>query len=416
MPVVFKLRVKDPNLPDMADKNRAHIMYIGKYSGAGKYIAKNMGMEHGLFGKYNERDFGDIESIENAAAYVKRKTLKGTIMYRNIISLEESTAIAKGFDNRKDWEDFIQQQIFSMAEKIGIPASRLEYVCAVHMERGHPHMHFTMWDKNQGIKKPFVHESVSNSIRLDLNKAVFHEELSELYEIKNNARQALTDGTKDFFNGFFESFEMDSNSVFIEELKANPDHAGGYMFSPNVSDESLDSFAKSIFEFKSKIPKSGRVTYKTLTPDLKEELKNIIKELIATNEDFSREFDIFIDTNVELTAFYASDENLEEAQEKAAQSAEEDILKRLSNQLLKEIKNIDTQQRQQENQEKQQAFMRYQAFMVMKSLFSYFSRFSESENNRRDIAIDRRKGELSKQARKELAIKLEHASGIDWER
>jgi len=415
----------NPNLPDMANKNKANIMYIGQYSGAGSTIAKNKDMKHGLFGKYNGRDSGDIESIKNAATYVKLKTQKGTNMYRGIISLEEKEALKHGFDNRMEWESFIQQQIFSMADKIDIPASRLEYVCAVHMQRGHPHMHFTMWDKNQGLKKAYVHESISNSIRCDINKAFYQEELAELYIVKNNSRDDLTCSTKDFFKDFFDPIQNMTKKeldMLVGELQQNPDHAAGQIFDSKVTDETLENIGLRIIRFREKLPKSGHITYKTLTPDLKEELKGIVKDIINSNASFSRELEIYIDTNVELVSFYSAKKNLKTEQEKAAKSAEEDVLKRLSNQLLKEIKEINN--RLYENQEKEyqnnqterwQEQTRYHTFMIIKNLFSFFSRIAESEQ-RRGSSFNRRKDELSKQAKKELAIKLEHKSSIDWER
>jgi len=286
-------------------------------------------------------------------------------------------------------------------------------------------MHFTMWDKNQGIKKPFVHESISNSIRLDINKAFYYEELEEIYAVKNNARQNISAGTKDFFKSFFNPIHSMTKKEFdmiVEELQQNPDHASGYLFNSKIDDAVLDNLALRIFQFKDKLPKSGRITYKTLNPELKDELSGIVKDIISSNSDFKRELDIYIDTNMELATYYSSEEDLEAEQEKTAKSAEEYIIKRLSNQLLKEIKEMNNQLYENQKEEyrnnqleRQSEQMRYHTFMLIKNLFSFFSRFSESEQ-RRTASYDRSKVELSKQAKKELAIKLEHKSGIDWER
>lgn len=114
-----------------------------------------------------------------------------------------------------------------MADKIGIPSSNLEYCAAVHMDKGRPHIHFMFWDKEQGVKKPFVHSSVSNKIRIDLTKKIFEDELYQLYQLKNEVRDILTDNSNDFFKSFFEPFKYMTEKEYKKEkseLKINPDN------------------------------------------------------------------------------------------------------------------------------------------------------------------------------------------------
>lgn len=303
-PVVFKLRVIDPLSRNAPLRNRAHIFYIAKRIGA----SLNEGLSHGLTGKIGDNEFGVIKNIKENADYIKQKTDDGTIMYRGIISLAEEDAIRLGYDSKEAWERLIQENIFDIAEKTGVPASRLEYVAAVHMDKGHPHIHFMFWDKEQGVKKAFIHPKVSNQIRIDLTKHIYRDELEELYQLKNNARDVLSGDSDKFFKDFFEYIMKMSHKEYrqaMEELKNNPENAAGYFMNNRLSPAYLETFADKIFAFKEKLPKTGRINYQLLPPELKSELEDIITELIATNEDFSREFDNYVNTSETIASYYS---------------------------------------------------------------------------------------------------------------
>ena len=404
-PIMFKLRVIAPNAKDAPARNKAHIFYIGKRPG----VSLNDGMAHGLFGKMQGEEFSEIKSIGKASEYIHEKTIDRTIMYRGVISLKEADALRLGFDKREEWEKLIKQNIFEMADKIGVPASRIEYACAVHMDVGHPHIHFMFWDKEQDVKKPFVHPRISNDIRVSLTKKIYHDEMQELYQLKNEARDGLTAETDSFFKDFFEPFRNMTEQAYrrtMAELRRNPDNALGLLVNNRIPNVMLDDFAAKIFEFREKLPPKGRINYKTLKPELKEELADIVWELIATNEDFYSEFEKYTDVSRALASYYTTDET---ALDKAKQKAEDDLIKRLSNKLLnavKETRRSEKDDRQSKND------MRSQALRIFASLFSFLSRENEAQKQKWEDA----RGELSAQAKKDLAIKEEHASGLDWER
>ena len=346
-PVVFKLRVVSPRSRDAPARNRAHVFYIGKRPG----VELNEGMYHGLFGKTSGNDFGQYDNIRETADYVHQKTKEGTIMYRAIISLAEADALQLGYDSKESWENLVKENILDIAEKIGVPPSRLEYIAAVHMDKGHPHVHLMLWDKEQEVKKAFVHPSVSNKIRIELTKRIYKDELETLYQIKNAARDSLMEDSGDFLKSFFEPFERmtpKDYQVALDKLKSDPEAALGRLLNKRLSSYELDNLALKIFDFKEKLPEKGRLNYKLLPPELKSELEDIVTELVSVNPDFRAAFEAYVNTSVEIASFYNSDP---EALEKARQKAEDELIRRLSNKLLSLIKNID--QRHYKSQKEQ---------------------------------------------------------------
>jgi hypothetical protein len=201
--------------------------YIGRRRGA----VLNEGMKHGLFGVVDDKKAEEIKSLQELSRSIEAKTRDGAIAYRAVISLKEDDAIRLGYDDPENWRDLVRSQLPDMCEKIGIRLHNLEYTAAVHLDKGHPHVHILFWDKEQDIKKDaYVHESISNSIRVGLIKHVFDEEMTALQSMKNEARKAALENMDGFFGEFAQIFaDMTpiEYATAIERLKREPDLADG---------------------------------------------------------------------------------------------------------------------------------------------------------------------------------------------
>jgi hypothetical protein len=86
------------------------------------------------------------------------------------------------------------------------------------------------------------------------------------------------------------------------------------------------------------------------------------------------------------------------------------MISRLGNTVLRSIKKVKQTQREHGRE----AWRREMIESMITEFFGILARAANAENNKLTHAI--RSGELSRQAKKELAIKLENASGYDWER
>lgn len=109
----------------------------------------------------------------------------------------------------------------------------------------------------------------------------------------------------------------------------------GHLINNRISPFVLEDFALKVLELKEKLPKTGRIHYKFLSPKLKNELEEIIKFLVSNNEDFNREFETYAYIGKTLASYYSKDENI---LEKAKQNSEKELLKRLLNKLLQSIR------------------------------------------------------------------------------
>ena len=387
---MFKNRVHSPNKKDAVSKTKAHISYIARRPG----VMFNDGMTHGLFGKVQGMEgLQDIENLKNVKDYIGEKTKAGTITYRSVISLNEKDALRLGFDKRTAWKELLEENMYSIAEKMGVPPSRLEYVAAVHADKGHPHVHIVFWDKEQPIKEAFIHEDIPKQIRADLTKKVFENDLTELYKEKNNARDDLNSAI---------------NSVVgdLQKLNEFPENVYGSMMNNRFSKEFLEELATDLQGLRGKLLPRGSLKMAYLPPELKEETKNIIKKLINNNEDFNRHFNKYIDSSVKTAELYTT---YEPSLDKVRKNAEDEIYKRLCNGLLKTLKDQQVKEYINIGEDNDQIH-KTEAMFILTGLFSLLSRNSEANKNK----YINRKGELSKEAKIEQANKKRDTSYLSW--
>ena len=409
--VIFKLRVIAPRSRDAPARNMAHMEYIGRRKG----VVLNEGMNHGLFGKILDKSAEEIPNIHDMSRYIADKTRNKTIVYRAVISLAEADAIRLGFDDRAKWQELIAAKMPDVAEKIGIPLHNLEYVAAVHMEKGHPHAHLQFWDKAQGVKNPYVHPSVANQIRAGLIKHIFAEEMSELQELKNEARKGAADSADGFFSGFLDTFAKMTPKEFEtakRELKQEYTLADGRLVYNKFPTAAMNELAVGLARLQSIVPKSGRLQMKLMPPEVKDEIRSFINELFKRNVDYDREFKKYINSAVELAKYYSDNPDAHAA---AGEKAYNEMLGRLSNVVLRAIKKLNEQERDFSFSMKSENYRRQAAESLVTEIFFILSRSANAENNK-VLNASRRFGDLSKQGKIELAKKFESDTGYDWER
>ncbi len=356
----------------------------------------------------------EVKNIREMSKYVEELTNKRTNMYRAVISLTEENAMRMGFDDEEQWQELVKRKMPEIAEKLGIPVSKLEYTAAVHMEKGHPHCHVLFWEKNQGVKKPFIHNSIANQIRIDLIKHVFGEEMSDLQKIKNEARKASTENMGNFFDNFLDPIENMTPKEYketLETIRKESDLADSKLPFGKYSAEDTYTLATELLKIREHIPKTGRLQMKFMPPEVKKEIHDFLLKLMERNVDCDREFKLYVSSAKQLATYYTNNPDIIA---KAETDAYEDMLNRLSNVVLKKIKEINKMEREVNKETRGETFRRQMFESLVKEIFGVLTRSSNAENNK--VQHAHRYGELSKQAKKELALKYESDTGYDWER
>ena len=405
------MRVIGPRSRDAPQRNKAHMEYIGRRPG----VVLNEHMKHGLFGAVDGKKAEDIQSMRELSRYIEAKTQAGTIAYRAVISLEEDDAMRMGYDDPDKWRELVRAQLTMISEKIGIPLHSLEYTAAIHRDKGHPHVHILFWDKEQEIKKKaYVHKNVSNSIRVGLIKHVFEEEMTALQQIKNEARAATLDNMGGFFGGFAETFACIGEAEYgaaKDRLKLDGDLADSRLIYGRFKTADIKELSGSLSRLMERLPKSGRLQYKLMPREVKDEIAAFIEKVLEKNADCNREFKKYVQAAIELSKYYSDSP---ESHAKAGKSAYDEMMKRLGNVVLREIKRMSQAEKDTtQTAELKTAYKRQAMEGLIFSLFQLLARSADAEN--RKVSHFQQTGELSKQAKKELALRKENSNGYEWE-
>jgi len=342
----------------------------------------------------------NVLSLKTLLKYVEAKSKEKTCIYRATISLREEDAVRLGYLKRDKWQEMVEGQIHIIAEKMNIPSSSLEWVASVHMEKGHPHLHLVYWDGEQGVRDYYVKPSTAAQIRKHLLKEVFSEDFELLFKEKNETKQDIMQKGKSLFD--------EDNPELADIIRSiSKSHNLPPVMYSKISDKRLLGLAEDLYRMKMSLPKTGSLKYSYMPDEIKTEITRIVFQMLDGNKDLSKAFNGYIAVNVKLAGMYTSNpDNLKKAEEKA----EAEAVKILGNRLLAAVKKIN----EQEWQSAKVAYKKQIAFNLFLELFNSMSQMLGTADSR--LGTARRNGELSKQAKKEVAKKLENTSGIDWER
>ena len=413
--MVYNQLYLPPSKPGLNKYLRNYIAYIAKNSKS--KVVKNRGMEHGLFGCIKGKHLPvNIQDLNNTIKYVRNKSQKdGCVLYHGFLSLTSEEVISQGYKSRTKWKDLLADKMNDVAKANDIKRENLEWIAAYHMKKDQSHCHLIFWDKNQEIKDPYLPKQIFDKnmewIRGQFAKEIFHDVLKELYNQKDEAFRDL----KSELHPFFDEFNSIINNMDEKEIKnieetlsaISPDYADEGPVNPKFSGEQLQEVAQEILGIKEIVPKKGALKYEYMPQDIKKMIDKAAMRIIESSAACKSNYYSYLKTAEEIRKIYAdTPESLEEARE----YAQAVILKNVGNKILKSVKQISNLERETDKQEwseKHEIYKREIAedlilsivFMLSRGLSSNRAKISRLKNN-----------ELSKQAKIELAKKIESKS------
>lgn len=418
--VVFKVKFNHPNKTKTPKLNINHFSYICTRPRA----VYNTGKSFCCFGKVSElgyNSFGEINEFENMKNHIREKSKEKTTFYKGVISLTEEEALAKGFDKRSEWENLIKNRASKIAKEMDIKAENFEYVCSVHMEKGHPHIHFMAWDKNQEIQKTVIPKNRINNIRKDLTNYIFKDELQIFYNIKNKSKDSFQENLKNMFSELDEIFNLNDEEYqkYVKELKSlDLDLNKGKIFNIDLKQKYVNEILRDIYNLKKELPKTGRLNYGFMPEQVKNHLDTISKKILASNIEVRSSFTNYIESVRDISKFSMSNEKYIEQSES---NAEKELLKFSGNQILNICKKIgnkefsiergEWEKKKEVIEEQQKNYERQEMIGLVSNLINFMTKAENKNRNQ----LKNFSGEKSLMAKKELAKKLENKSSIDWE-
>lgn len=397
--MIYKQRFKNPNYKSTASKNYAHVRYIATRP----RIAKNEGMSHGLFGKLTPGSITEFEDWRDVARLVYGNSKKHITMYRSIISFDEETAVELSLTDQKAWQRYIENHIMTIAEKNNIRREHLQWACALHKEKHHPHIHVVFWDTSSQVKNPFTPPAVPNAIRRQLIKDTFADKIRAFGEQKNIA---ATDMRK-ISNELVDEFEQHLRRLHKKQykrLREDYDEDSELSGSFDFDDEILNETADRVFKIKAALPPTGRIAYQLLPPEIKAQVDELVIYLLKSTPALREQKESYIDSKMKMVLLYGGSEDyLEKQRERFAGEADKIIANRILG-MVKALNRMDSELRQAEYQSVRRVY--YAERMLMEAL-DMLSALSRDSDRRFEDWLKLQHGDLSKEAKKELFLKFQ---------
>ena len=285
-------------------------------------------------------------------------------------------------------------------------------VGAVHLESGHPHLQVMMWSKQRDKMNYFVDYKRINKMRDELTNQIFRDDLIELYKQKDNAKKQIV-ASNTFLN---EMKKVSTDKKFLKDMvQYEKDFYNKKLMKQNIHNEQLKLIADDLVKIKALLKQtSGSVKYQYLKryPNIIKEIDNLSKKIIDKSLECQEQIDIYIKVKQEIVSYkYQSEIKIRQVQEDEKIKAEQEILKIIGNQILN-FERLLLNNKEEYNTERCINDSRNLVWQVFNSLY-FLSRQEEIDLRRIEL---KHKKQLSKQAKKELAIRKQNESSFNWEK
>ena len=359
-------------------------------------------MNHGLFGKLTPGIVTEFTDWRDIARLVYQNSKKHITMYRSVVSFDEATAEELRLTDQKAWQRYIDNHILTIAQKNGIRVEHLQWACALHKEKGHPHIHVVFWDMSSRVKNPFTPPAIPNAIRRQMIKDTFPDKIRAYGEEKNAVAaeiRRLGDTLVDDFERHIRRLEAKKYKKLREEYDAEDEISDTFDFGDRV----LEETAGRVFKIKSALPEHGRIAYQLLPPAVKKQVDALVQSLLENIPALQKQKEDYVQSKMKMALLYGGNEDyLTSMKDKFSAEADKIIANRILG-MVKTLNRLDGEMKSAEYRDNRRQF--YMENMLMETL-SMLAGLTDT-NNRQFDELMNAGGDLSKEAKKELYLKYQ---------
>lgn len=161
------------------------------YDITGKHAADNMAeYNNGLLGYINGK-FSDKYSTSEMQKYVRKISTPHRNVFHSVFSFTPESAAEAGLNTLDDWENWVKYHISDIANGMNMKIENIEYLAAVHLKEGQPHVHIMWWDIQQQVLINKVDPLICDKIRIDAIRSTYRELFTEIYNKEEIMRRSM---------------------------------------------------------------------------------------------------------------------------------------------------------------------------------------------------------------------------------
>lgn len=214
--------------------------------------------ENGLFGVINGK-FSDSYSTVEMQKYVRKISTPHRNVFHSIFSFTPESAAEAGLNTLDDWENWVKYHISDIANGMNMKIENIEYLAAVHLKEGQPHVHIMWWDIQQQVLINKVDPLICDKIRIDAIRSTYHDQFVALHNNEDKLIRKLRSDIADYAASSLAEIPSD---VYSRKIIAGIEHIHDI------------------------IPKKGRTAYKYMPAEVKKEIDILSHFIIDNNPDF----------------------------------------------------------------------------------------------------------------------------------
>lgn len=214
--------------------------------------------ENGLFGVISGK-FSDSYSTSEMQKYVRKISTPHRNVFHSIFSFTPESATEAGLNTLDDWENWVKYHISDIANGMNMKIENIEYLAAVHLKEGQPHVHIMWWDIQQQVLINKVDPLICDKIRIDAIRSTYHDRFVALHNNEDKLIRKLRSDIADYTAGSLAGAPSD---VYSRKIIAGIEHIHDI------------------------IPEKGRTAYKYMPAEVKEEIDILSHFIIDNNPDF----------------------------------------------------------------------------------------------------------------------------------
>ena len=405
--LIFIFKAYNPNKRSTYFKHKTYTDYIAN----SEYVIRNEDTTHGLFGIVDK--FPNIQNEDNLSSiinYIDDLAKAKVPIYRGLVSLTEFDAERLGYYDQEKWKKLLENRLPSIAEKLNIKLSDLQYLGAVHYEDGHPHLQFFVWSKSN--RNYFIKYKEINKMRNEFLNDVFKEDLLPIYQDKDLAKKNITG--ENYILQELKKANLDEK--FVRDLmKYQKTTFQNHRVRSILKDEEIKEVVDAMLVLKDELKNTtGSIKYEYLKayPEILAKVNEIAIKIIELSPQCQNEIDKYIKAKQKLAEFkYTNNEKLEEAKQKIEEETGEEVIKLIGNQIL------DIERAWINERNPSMTFIRSNNDTrdLLDNILTILE-FQANEQNRYNRFYElHSKKQLSKQAKKELAKLKQNSSEFNWD-
>lgn len=404
--VFFELETLNPNFRTTYFKIQRYTEYIAN----SKFVIRNENTTHGLFGKMKEfKNIQTEENIEPIKEHITELAKNKIPVFRGIISLKEIDATRLECYDQEKWKNLLEDRLPSIAEKLNVKYEDLEYVGAVHIEDGHPHFQFMIWSKEK--RNYYIDYRIKDKLRKEFTNQLFRDDLLPIYQEKDLAKKNIT--AENYILEELKKVISDSK-LRNELIKYEKNFNQTRKIRALLKDSEIKKVVDLLIDLKKDLEQTtGSIKYQYLMkyPDIIEKVDYISSVVIDSSVQCQVEIDKYIKAKQKLVEFqYSNKDKIEEAKQKVKEEAEKEVIKLIGNKVL----DIE---RKWLNADISYTYIKYNnesRDLLDRILTALYYQAENQKKLNRNYEL-RFKKQLSKQAKKELALNKRNSSSWNWE-